>query len=162
MNSPFGMERGDGLSTLLAGAAKLDSVLKPYPALPTLSILPAGPPPPHPSELLDASKMKSLIAEWREDYDHVIIDTPPALTVTDPVLLSVEADSIILVIRSGKTTKEALRRASELLFQVNARIMGVVVNGIDFESPDHYYYYYGSKGHGYYDAAAMSTSAEKN
>jgi Mrp family chromosome partitioning ATPase len=100
--------------------------------------------------------MRSLIAQWRQEYDHVIIDTPPALTVTDPVVLSVEADSIILVVRSGKTTKDALRRAGELLFQVNARVMGVVVNGIDLGSPDHYYYYYGDRGGGYCDSATAA------
>ena len=151
----FGFDRKGGLSTVLAGSTPIESVIKSYPDVPNLSILPAGPPPPHPAELLDASKMRSLIAEWRKEYDHVIIDTPPALSVTDPVILSVEADSIILVIRSGKTTKDALRRAGELLWQVNARVMGIVVNGIDLGSPDHYYYYYGAKAGGqYYDTEA--------
>lgn len=101
--------------------------------------------------------MKSLIAQWRRDYDHVIIDTPPALSVTDPVILSVESDSVILVIRSGKTTKDALRRAADLFWQVNARVLGVVVNGIDLGSPDHYYYYYGAKSSsGYYDSEAVA------
>ena len=153
----FGFDRKGGLSTVLAGTTTIESVMKTYPEVPNLSILPAGPPPPHPAELLDASKMRSLIAEWRKEYDHVIIDTPPALSVTDPVLLSVEADSIILVIRSGKTTKDALRRAGELLWQVNARVMGIVVNGIDLGSPDHYYYYYGAKAGGhYYDTEAAA------
>ncbi len=155
----FGFDRKGGLSTVLTGSTPIESVLKTYPAVPNLSILPAGPPPPHPAELLDASKMRSLIAQWRKEYDHVIIDTPPALSVTDPVLLSVEADSIILVIRSGKTTKDALRRAGELLWQVNARVMGIVVNGIDLGSPDHYYYYYGAKAGGdYYNT---ESTAEK-
>ncbi len=153
----FGFDRKGGLSTVLAGTTTIESVMKTYPEVPNLFILPAGPPPPHPAELLDASKMRSLIAEWRKEYDHVIIDTPPALSVTDPVLLSVEADSIILVIRSGKTTKDALRRAGELLWQVNARVMGIVVNGIDLGSPDHYYYYYGAKAGGhYYDTEAAA------
>ena len=158
----FGFERKLGLSTVLAGTNTVESVIQTYSALPNLSVLPAGPPPPHPAELLDASKMRSLIAEWRNDYDHVIIDTPPALTVTDPVVLSVEADSIILVIRSGQTTKDALRRIGEILFQVNARIMGVVVNAIDLGSPDHYYYYYGAKAGGqYYDTEAATAGKEK-
>jgi Mrp family chromosome partitioning ATPase len=107
--------------------------------------------------MLGAAKMNSLIAQWREDFDFVIIDTPPALSVTDPVVLSVEADSVILVIRSGKTTKDAVRRAGELLWQVNAPMMGVVVNGIDLGSPDHYYYYYGAKSSGrYYDSEAVA------
>ncbi|HET7890030.1 MAG TPA: polysaccharide biosynthesis tyrosine autokinase [Candidatus Sulfotelmatobacter sp.] len=155
----FGFDRKSGLSTVLTGSTPIESVLRTYPEVPNLSILPAGPPPPHPAELLDASKMRSLIAQWRNEYDHVIIDTPPALSVTDPVLLSVEADSIILVIRSGKTTKDALRRAGELLWQVNARVMGIVVNGIDLGSPDHYYYYYGAKAGGEY--YTTETTAEK-
>ena len=157
----FGFDRKGGLSTVLAGTTTMESVLKSYPPIANLHILPAGPPPPHPAELLDASKMRSLIADWRKEYDHVIIDTPPALSVTDPVILSVEADSIILVIRSGKTTKDALRRAGELLWQVNARVMGVVVNGIDLGSPDHYYYYYGAKAGGHYYDTEAAAAAEK-
>jgi succinoglycan biosynthesis transport protein ExoP len=154
----FGLNRdGGGLSTLLEGATTMESVVTFYPQVANLCILPAGPPPAHPAELLGSSKMKSLIAQWRRDYDHVIIDTPPALSVTDPVILSVEADSVILVIRSGKTTKDALRRAADLFWQVNAQAMGVVVNGIDLGAPDHYYYYYGSKSSsGYYDSEAVA------
>ena len=135
----------------------MEEVVRPYPQVPNLYILPAGPPPPHPAEMLGAIRMNSLIAQWREEYDHVIIDTPPALSVTDPVVLSVEADSVILVIRSGKTTKDAIRRASELLWQVNAQVMGVVVNAVDLGSPDHYYYYYGAKSsRRYYDSEAAA------
>jgi len=153
----FGFDHERGLSTLLTGTTTMESVVRSYPPVANLHILPSGPPPAHPAELLDASKMRSLIAQWRKDYDHVIIDTPPALSVTDPVILSVEADSIILVIRSGKTTKDALRRAGDLLCQVNARVMGVVVNAIDLGSPDHYYYYYGAKAGGhYYDTEAAA------
>jgi polysaccharide biosynthesis transport protein len=156
----FGIDRnGGGLSTLLEGTTTMESVVTFYPQVASLCILPAGPPPLHPAELLGSAKMKSLIAQWRRDYEHVIIDTPPALSVTDPVILSVEADSVILVIRSGKTTKDALRRAADLFWQVNARAMGVVVNGIDLGSPDHYYYYYGAKSSsGYYDSEAVSVA----
>ena len=151
-------DRG-GLSTLLEGTTTMESVVTFYPEVAHLCILPAGPPPPHPAELLGSSKMKSLIAQWRRDYDHVIIDTPPALSVTDPVILSVEADSVILVIRSGKTTKDALRRAADLFWQVNAQPLGVVVNAIDLGAPDHYYYYYGAKSsRGYYDSEAVAVA----
>ena len=157
----FGFDRKEGLSTVLAGTTTMESVIRSYPSVANLHILPAGPPPPHPAELLDASKMRSMIAQWRKDYDHVVIDTPPALSVTDPVILSVEADAIILVIRSGKTTKDALRRAGELLWQVNARVLGVVVNGIDLGSPDHYYYYYGAKAGGSYYESEAAAAPEK-
>jgi Mrp family chromosome partitioning ATPase len=97
--------------------------------------------------------MKSYLHQWRREFDHVIIDTPPVLSVTDSVLLSVEADAVILVIRSGQITKGALRRASELLARVNAKVTGVVVNAVDFDAPDQYYgYYYGYQyGGSYYE-----------
>jgi Mrp family chromosome partitioning ATPase len=90
--------------------------------------------------------MKYLLAQWCEMFDHVILDLPPVLAVTDAVRLSVEAHAVVLVIRSGHTSKAALRRASALLTQVNANILGVVVNALDLRSSDHYYSYYsGSK-----------------
>ena len=124
---------------------KLEDAVVPYPQLPNLQVLPAGPIPPNPVELLGSSVMKDYIARWRNEYDHIIIDTPPCLSVTDSVVLSVDADRVILVARSGQTPKAALRRASELLMQVNARVMGIVLNAFNMRSADGYYYYYGSK-----------------
>jgi polysaccharide biosynthesis transport protein len=95
--------------------------------------------------------MRDLLEKLKDRYDHILIDTPPVLSVTDAVLLSVQVDSVLLVLRSGRTTKMALRRACDLLFQVGARLTGVIVNGVDLRSPDYYYYYYsGSKYYGGY------------
>jgi hypothetical protein len=85
-----------------------------------------GTPPPNPAELLASSNMRDLIAELRGMYDHIVIDTPPTLSVTDAVVLSPRADATILVIRSGQTTKQALRRARDILMQVNAHVAGVL------------------------------------
>lgn len=146
----FNIKPKVGLSTLLTGSSKVENTITHVPQLPNLFLLPAGPPPPHPAELLGSPLMKQFIAQWREQYDHVIFDTPPALSVTDSILLSVDMDSVVLVIRSGNTTKAALRRTRELLTQVNAKVLGVVVNAVDVNSPDYYhYYYYGSKYGGY-------------
>jgi capsular exopolysaccharide synthesis family protein len=146
----FNIKPKVGLSTVLTGSSKLENTITHVPQLPNLFLLPAGPPPPHPAELLGSNLMKQLIAQWREEYDHVIFDTPPALSVTDSILLSVDMDAVVLVIRSGNTTKAALRRTRELLGQVNAKVLGVVVNAVDVDSPDYYhYYYYGSKYGGY-------------
>ncbi len=146
----FNVKPKVGLSTLLTGSSKVENTITHVPQLPNLFLLPAGPPPPHPAELLGSVLMKQFIAQWREQYDHVIFDTPPALSVTDSILLSVDMDCVVLVVRSGNTTKAALRRTRELLDQVNARILGVVVNAVDVNSPDYYhYYYYGSKYGGY-------------
>lgn len=146
----FNIKPKVGLSTVLTGVSKLENTITHVPQLPNLYLLPAGPPPPHPAELLGSNLMKQLILQWRQEYDHVIFDTPPALSVTDSILLSVDMDAVVLVIRSGNTTKAALRRTRELLGQVNARVLGVVVNAVDVDSPDYYhYYYYGSKYGGY-------------
>jgi capsular exopolysaccharide synthesis family protein len=141
----LGIKASAGLSTVLSGVDKVEDAIVPYAQLPNLHVLAAGPIPPNPVELLGSTVMKDYIARWRNEYDHVIIDTPPCLSVTDSVVLSVEADRVILVARSGQTPKAALRRASELLVQVNARVMGVVLNAFNLRSADGYYYYYGSK-----------------
>src|SRR5207253_5997727 len=110
-----------GLSTLISGVDKEQDVVVPFTKVPNLWILPAGPIPPQPAELLGSNIMKEHIARWREEFDHVIIDTPPCLSVTDAVVLSADVDRVLLVARSGQTTKPALRRACDLLLQVNAR-----------------------------------------
>ncbi len=150
IHQKMGLKPRAGLSTLLAGSETFDNLVIPSPQLPNLFVLPAGPAPPHPAELLGSELMKNYLTQWRERFDHILIDTPPVLSVTDAVLLSVDADSVVLVIRSGQTTKEALRRARTLLTQVNARMMGVVLNAVDLQAPDLHYYYYGTKYGGQY------------
>jgi Mrp family chromosome partitioning ATPase len=97
--------------------------------------------------------MKDYIARWRKEFDHVIMDSPPCLSVTDAIVLSPEADRVILVARSAQTTKIALRRACQLLLQVNAKVMGVVLNALNLRSEyGDYSYYYGSPyARDYYD-----------
>jgi capsular exopolysaccharide synthesis family protein len=146
----FGLAQSPGLSEYLTGNLS-ECPITPWPQLPNLHVLPSGGSPPHPAELLGSGLMNDTIAEWRKQFDHIVIDTPPALSVTDAVLLSVQADSVILVIRSGQTTKQALRRARQLLAYVNSKIMGVVVNAMDLNASDYYYYYgYYGKKYGYY------------
>src|ERR1700730_9527957 len=101
----FGLRPHGGLSTLIAGSDKVEDVVRPVPEVPNLWILAAGPIPPQPAELLGSTVMKDYIARWRNEFDHVIIDTPPCLSVTDAVVLSPEVDRVILVARSGQTTK---------------------------------------------------------
>lgn len=105
--------------------------------------------------------MRDLIDELREMYDHIVIDTPPTLSVTDAVVLSPRADATILVIRSGQTTKQALRRARDILMQVNAHVAGVLLNAVDLTSPDYYYYYeYQGKYGQYYHEDGPSTESD--
>jgi len=141
----LGIRRKAGLSTLLAGRDTPENVLLPWPEVPNLYILPAGPAVPNPAELLGSREMRALLSQWREEFDHIIFDTPPILSVTDAAVLSPEVDRVVLIIRSGRTKREALRHARDVLLQVQARILGVVVNAVDLGSPDLYYYYYRSE-----------------
>jgi capsular exopolysaccharide synthesis family protein len=150
----FGIKSSIGLSTLISGACKSEEAILPCPSAPSLWILPAGPIPPQPSELLGSSVMKDLIIRWRGEFDHIVIDTPPCLSVTDAVLLSPAADRVILVARSRRTTRPALRRACDLLLQVNARVMGIVLNALDSRSGDAYYTYHSSYANYYDDEAS--------
>lgn len=140
----FGIPGRVGLSNILTGGAKVSDAVQTT-VQPNLFALPAGPVPPHPSELLSSSLMQDLIRKWRDDYDHLIIDSPPVISVTDAVLLSVQADAVVLIIRSGETSAAHVRRTRNLLQSVKANLLGVVVNAADLGSPDYYYYYYSSK-----------------
>jgi capsular exopolysaccharide synthesis family protein len=141
VHKTLGMGPRSGLSNVLTGSATLEQTITPSTILPNLFVLPAGTPPPNPAELLASSNMKDVLTELRGQYDHIVIDTPPTLSVTDAVVLSQRVDAIILVIRSGHTTKQALRRARDILMQVNAHVAGVLLNAVDLTSPDYYYYY---------------------
>jgi exopolysaccharide transport family protein len=152
IHKTLGIGPRDGLSNVLTGSATLENSILPSAVLPNLFLLPAGTPPPNPAELLASAAMKDVLRQLREQYDHIVIDTPPILSVTDAVVMSTGADRVVLVIRSGQTTKQALRRARDLLLQVNARVCGVLLNAVDLNSPDYYYYYeyQGKYGHRYY------------
>jgi succinoglycan biosynthesis transport protein ExoP len=155
IHKTLGMGPRSGLSNVLTGSASLQQTVATTPILPNLFILPAGTPPPNPAELLASSNMRDLLEELREQFDHIVIDTPPTLSVTDAVVLSPRADATILVIRSGQTTKQALRRARDILMQVNAHVAGVLLNAVDLTSPDYYYYYeYQGKYGSYYQDEA--------
>jgi capsular exopolysaccharide synthesis family protein len=137
----LGMGPHSGLSNVLTGSTTLDLAITQTSVLPNLDVLAAGTPPPNPAELLASSNMRDMLAELRGQYDHIVIDTPPSLSVTDAVVLSPRADAVVLVIRSGQTTKTALRRSRDILMQVNAKVVGVLLNAVDLSSPDYYYYY---------------------
>jgi exopolysaccharide transport family protein len=158
VHKTLGMGPRSGLSNVLTGSATLQQTITVSPILPNLFIMPAGTPPPNPAELLASSNMRDLLVELRQLYDHVVIDTPPTLSVTDAVVLSPRADATILVIRSGHTTKQALRRSRDILMQVNAHVAGVLLNAVDLTSPDYYYYYeYQGKYSHYYQEDALDT-----
>ncbi len=141
IHKTLGMGPRSGLSNVLTGSVKLEQAITHTAILPNLHVLPAGTPPPNPAELLASSNMRDVLSELSKQYDHIVVDTPPSLSVTDAVVLSQRADAVVLVIRSGHTTKQALRRSRDILARVNAKVVGVLLNAVDLSSPDYYYYY---------------------
>jgi polysaccharide biosynthesis transport protein len=140
-----------GLSSYLAGVSTLDLVIVPHPVIPNLAAIPTGPLPPNPADLLSSHKLSEAIAELRTKYKFIVIDSPPIMAATDAVILSVQADGVLLVVRSGETPKEAFTRTRDLLISVKSHLLGVVLNAVDASAPDYYYsyrYYPYSYGYG--------------
>jgi len=140
-----------GLSSYLAGVSSLDLVTIQHPAIPNLSAIPTGPLPPNPADLLSSHKLNEAIAELRTKFKFIVIDSPPIMAATDAVILSVKADGVLLVVRSGETPKEAFTRTRDLLLSVKCHLLGVVLNAVDSSAPDYYYsyrYYPYSQGYG--------------
>jgi len=140
-----------GLSSYLAGVSSLDLVTVPHPMIPNLAAIPTGPLPPNPADLLSSNKLSEAVAELRSKFKFVVIDSPPVMAATDAVILSVQTDGVLLVVRSGETPKEAFTRTRDLLNSVKCHILGVVLNAVDSGAPDYYYsyrYYPYSYGYG--------------
>ncbi|MGH9742670.1 MAG: polysaccharide biosynthesis tyrosine autokinase, partial [Candidatus Acidiferrum sp.] len=145
-----------GLSSYLAGVSSLDLVMVPHPTIPNLVAIPTGPLPPNPADLLSSNRLTEAIAELRSKFKFVVIDSPPVMAATDAVILSVQTDGVLLVVRSGETPKEAFTRTRDLLNSVKCHILGVVLNAVDSGAPDYYYsyrYYPYSYGYGPQEAA---------
>ena len=147
----FGEKDGVGLSNLLSGNASLELVIKKS-NIPNLFYIPSGPIPPNPSELISSGLFKSMMEFLEERFDHIVFDSPPVLGFADSIILSTAVDGVILVVLGGKTPRETLQLAKEFLLQVNAKILGVVINRIDIQQSDYgyyfyrYHYYYGKEG----------------
>ena len=138
----LGVDHIQGLSTYLSrNNVALDEVIQKL-SIANLSLLPCGPIPPNPAELIISEKMKEMLRELADRYDHIIIDSPPLINVTDPVILSTMVDGVILVVHGGKSTRDIVRRARQELSAVGAKIFGVVLNNVDLrrEGYDNYYY----------------------
>ena len=145
----LGVDHLQGLSTYLSRDIDIDEVIQKL-QIANLSLLPCGPIPPNPAELIASDRMKALLDMLSERYDHILIDSPPLINVTDPVILSTMVDGVILVVHGGKSTRDVVRRARQELSSVGAKIFGVVLNNVDLkrEGYDNYYYYRYYSGYG--------------
>lgn len=150
----FRMRNGQGLTNVLVEDVDYKEVVNSVEEIESLDLLTAGPIPPNPAELLGSQKMKTFIDEIKEDYDMVILDTPPAGMLTDAVILSSIADGTILVCAVGQANIEAAKSAKALLEKANANILGVVLNKVPIKGGGYYKYHY----YNYYDYSYYSDS----
>jgi capsular exopolysaccharide synthesis family protein len=136
----LGLSVKKGLSEYLTGNEVLSDIVQTHQALPALDLIPSGISPPLPADLLASDQMKQLVKTLREHYEYVIFDTPPALSVTDPLIVSSLADGLVLVIRQGYCTRAMLLRAAEIFRDVEVKVYGFVLNGVDASLPEYYGY----------------------
>lgn len=136
---------GIGLTQVLLGSPDRGAY-RTIDDVPGLTFMPAGAPCPRPSELLGSQQMAALMATWSQQFAYVLIDTPPLLPVTDAVVLSPKVDAVIVVVRFAVTNRQSIIRTIQVLRDVQAPRLGVLVNAMDAQSPE-YYHYFGSYGY---------------
>jgi len=143
LHSVFNIENGDGLSTILSTElteAEILKVVKQDEGT-KLNLLTSGPIPPNPAELIGSEQMANLLKLLSQHFTHVVVDSPPITSFTDGVLIASMVDGVILVVHAGKSSRQVVRRARQLLQDVGAKIFGVVLNNVNLRSQDNYYYY---------------------
>ncbi len=153
----FGIDHPTGFSSVLGGLAEPNETICPT-VIPGLSVIPAGPTPPNPAELLTGLRLRPVLESLRERFDYVIVDSPPLLAVTDPGVVGPQVDGVILTLRSTKNARVEAKRAKEILDNLGINIFGVVVNALDDSKKQDEYGYYGY--YRYYDYHESDSTEE--
>ncbi len=137
----FKLPNSIGFVNIIVGnASKEEAIQKDI--VRNLDILTSGIIPPNPSELIGSNKNKKLLESLKEEYDVIILDSPPLLAVTDAQILTTISDGTIIVVKHGSTKKDELERAKELLEKVQGNILGVVLKDIPLDDETYQYYSY--------------------
>lgn len=145
LHANFKLSNTRGLTNFLSGECPIDDVLQSCADVPNLKLLTSGPIPPNPAELLGSEEMRKLLQTLSERFNHIIVDSPPAISFTDASILSTFVDGVILVVHGGRSSRAVVRRAKQHLLDVGANIFGVVLNNVKADSHEYY-------GAGYYSA----------
>ncbi len=143
LHSVFGLSNAEGLSTILSSemsAAEIVQTVQ-YDDDSKLHLLPSGPIPPNPAELIGSEQMTNFMRVMQDNFTHVVVDSPPIASFTDGVLIASMVDGVILVVHSGKSSRQVVKRARQFLQDVGAKIFGVVLNNVNLRSQNDYYYY---------------------
>ena len=141
LHTYFGISNNSGMSNLFFQSGEVPYSYHQILKMENLSVITTGPLPPNPAELLSSQKMQSILKGIRQASDVILIDTPPVLAVTDAAVLAPILDGVLLVVRPGKTRIHTLRLAIAQLNQVNANVLGVVINDVDLRDKSYAYYY---------------------
>jgi len=139
LHRTFGVSNEGGLTALIREERSLTEVMLST-DVPHLRVLPSGPLPPNPSELLGSQRMERVIEALRDAADVVLFDSPPTVSVTDAAILGAKMDGVLLVVSVGKTKRDHVVRAKQLLNRVNAKVLGVVLNNVKFDGSLYRYY----------------------
>lgn len=143
LHSIFNVGNGEGLSTLLSSEltdADIDDAIK-QDEKSKLYLMTSGPIPPNPAELLGSEQMSTLLRMLMSKFTHVVLDSPPIASFTDGVLIASIVDGVILVVHSGRSSRQVVKRSSQMLQEIGAKIFGVVLNNVNLKAKDNYYYY---------------------
>ena len=136
----LGVRQEKGLSELLNGDADLSEVMFNI-DVPNLSFIASGSVPPQPVDLLDSKNMRKLLGDLRKDFDLIIVDSPPIISVTDAGIVGEMTDGVLMVVQAGRTQRGIVRHAEELLYQAHAKVLGHVLTGIQYHLPEYIYRY---------------------
>jgi capsular exopolysaccharide synthesis family protein len=149
----FGRAGDAGVTSVLVGDATLDQVAQPT-GIDNLWCIPAGPTPPNPADVLHSQRFRAFLQELGERFDRVIIDSPPVVAVTDSAIISTLADGTVFVVRAFKTSKHLCAQGLRVLHDVDAHIVGAVLNAVNLSRQEYayYYHYYYYKRDGYREA----------
>ena len=148
IHAHFGLPNTRGVTNYLSGEANVSELVQASDRVQNLKVITSGPVPPNAAELLGSDEMRKLLYVLAENFTHIIIDSPPAISFTDASILSTMVDGVMLVVHGGRSSRAVVRRAKQQLQDVGAHIFGIVLNNVKLESND--YYYYNSYYSGYY------------
>lgn len=150
VHNVFDIGRDIGVSNILAGSTEIEDAVVAS-GTSNLDVIPCGPIPPNPSEMIGSRRMLRLIEALRKDYNRIIVDSPPVTAVTDSVILAQVVDGVVLVVRAGDTPRQVVLNGVNQLRTVDSNILGAVLNGVNtgkdsYYYYQYYYYYYGDDG----------------
>ena len=145
-----------GLTELLTNK---DEIIHPL-TVGGLKVIPSGKLPPNPSELLDSDRMRALLSKWKKEYDIVLLDSPPLMTVSDSRILAADVEETLLVAAYGETNRHLIAQTSELLDQLSIKALGYILNKVDIRKEYGYYGYY--YGYYYYNQPEKKSSKRRS